>query len=94
MKVISVRLNADDARKVAVLRKDGVSISSLFREAIRAEYNLRRKPKRNTRKPSEIIEELMARYPTPPDTPRRNYNVHNRHEARAAIIRKLRGDQS
>jgi hypothetical protein len=91
MKLINVRLDADDARKAAALRKEGVEISSLVREAIRAEYDRRRKPKRNGRKASEIIQEIIARHPTPPGTPPRDYNVHDRHEARAAILRKLRG---
>ena len=91
MKLINVRLDAEDARKAASLRKEGVEISSLVRDAIRAEDDRRRKPKRNGRKASEIIQEIIARHPTPPGTPPRNYNVHDRHEARAAILRKLRG---
>jgi hypothetical protein len=91
MKLINVKLNPEDARKAAALRKDGVLISTLVREAIRAEYDRRRPPKRDKRKPSEIVEEIIARYPTPPGTPPRDYNVHDRHEAREAILRKLRG---
>ena len=91
MKLLNVRLNAEDAKIAAQLRRDGVEISTLVREAIRAEYERRHRKNRKTRKPSEIMEEIIARHPTPPGTPPRDYNVHDRHQAREAILRKLRG---
>src|SRR5687767_12548629 len=91
MKLINVRLDDADVRKVGHLRKQGVEISALVREAIRAEYERRRRQKRKGRKMSDVIDEIVARHPTPPGTPPRGYNVHNRHEARAAILDKLRG---
>ena len=91
MKSLSVRLDPEDARKAAALRKAGVRISSLVRDAIRAEFDRQRKLKRRGRIPSDIVQQIMARYPTPLGTPPRAYNVHDRREARAAILEKLRG---
>src|SRR3954462_13697911 len=93
MKLINVRLDESDARKADQLRKDGIQISTLVRETIRAEFEKRHKSKRNGRKASAIIAEIIARHPTPPGTPAPDYNVHDRHEARAAILKKLRGNR-
>jgi predicted nucleic acid-binding protein len=41
--LLNVRLSPDDARRAAELREEGVQISDVVREAIRAEY-LRRRP--------------------------------------------------
>ena|SRR6266550_6249279 len=90
MKLLSVRLGAEEARAVDYLRRHGVEISSLVREAIRVEYDRRRAQKGNGRTPSEIVAEIIARYPTPPGYKPRGYNVHNAKEARAAIPKKLR----
>jgi hypothetical protein len=91
MKLLNVRLNEADAKIAAQLRRDGVEISTLMRQALRAEFERRHRKSRKARKPSEIIVEIIARHPTPPGTPPRDYNVHDRHEAREAILRKMRG---
>src|SRR5258707_9662519 len=89
MKLLNVRLNEEDARIAAQLRRAGVEISSLVREAIRSEYERRRKHKRDGRTASQIIEEIFAKYPDPPDVPVRDYDVHDAKQARAAIVAKL-----
>jgi post-segregation antitoxin (ccd killing protein) len=89
MKLINVRLDAEDARKAAQLRRKGVQISAIVREAIRAEYERRRTRKRGERKASDVVDAIIARHPRADDEPPRDYNVHDRHEARAAILKSL-----
>ena len=91
MKRLNVRLDAEDARKADVLRKQGVEISFVVRAAIRAEYVRRQPPKqRDRRSVAEIMAEIYARHPTPPDVPPRDYDVHDAKQARAAIVAKLK----
>ena len=62
MKLVNVRLSADDARLVADLRARGVSVSDVVRRAIRVEAKgASAKPA----DPAEVLRELSARYPTP-----------------------------
>ena len=89
MKLLNVRLAPADVRKAEALQKQGVEISTVVREAIRAEYERRRGRRGNGRKPSEIVKDIIVRNPAPPDEPPRDYNVHHRHEARAAILKKF-----
>jgi hypothetical protein len=90
-KSLTIGINKEDARIVAELRRAGVEISSLVRQAIREAYarRSRTKARSDPRSVSEYFAELYARYPTPPDEPPRNYNVQDRHEAREAILRML-----
>jgi len=90
MKRVNVRLSEEDAKIAAQLRRDGVEISNLVRRALRTEYARRKKEKIDRRPASEIIVEILARHPTPPDEPKRDYDVHDRRQAREAILRKLK----
>ncbi|HEY7116782.1 MAG TPA: hypothetical protein VH475_09360 [Tepidisphaeraceae bacterium] len=90
MKLINVRLDAQDARKADALRKQGVEISSIVREAIRAEYERRRQHRRDGRTAAEMLSEIYAKYPDPPDVTPRDYDVHDAKQARAAIVAKLK----
>jgi hypothetical protein len=90
MKLINVRLDARDARKADALRKQGVEISSVVREAIRAEYERRRKRRRDDRSAAEMLADIYAKYPDPPDLSPRDYDVHDAKQARAAIVAKLK----
>jgi hypothetical protein len=77
---------------VDVLRRQGVTIASIVRGAIRAEYQRRRrraKP-RDDRPVSVILAEIYRKYPDPDDVAPRTYNVHDAKEAREAIIAMLR----
>lgn len=40
-----------------------------------------------------LIHRIHAMYPTPPDTPPRDYDVHGRKQARAAILKQLRRER-
>jgi hypothetical protein len=88
-KLLNVRLNEQDARIVEDLRSEGVEISSVVRDALRAEHARRRKSKRPL-DVAKIMEEIYRRHPTPPDYKPRAYNVHNAKEARQAIVAKLK----
>jgi hypothetical protein len=91
MKLLTVRLDAKDARKAEMLRKQGVEISSIVRAAIRAEHARRRPTKRrDSRSAAEIMAAIYARHPAPPDLPARGYDVHDAKQARAAIVAKLK----
>jgi hypothetical protein len=90
MKLLNVRLNEEDAKIAVQLRRDGVEISTLVRQALRAEYSRRKNGKKDRRPASQILAEIYARHPTPPNEPERDYDVHDRHQARQAILRKLK----
>jgi len=89
MKLLNVRLDADDARLVSQLRQAGVEISGIVREAIRAEHG-RRVGRRGRPRPAEVMAAIYAAHPDPPGLPRRRYDMRDRRAARRAIVRKLR----
>ncbi|MGO8996656.1 MAG: hypothetical protein ACLQVI_25355 [Polyangiaceae bacterium] len=91
MPLLNVRLSPDDARRAAELREEGVQISDVVREAIRAEY-LRRRPGRpGNRRPSNIVKEILAALPDPAETPLpRVVDPADRHAVRRHIAAKLR----
>ena len=55
MMLLSVQLDSDDARKAASVIRDGVEISSLVREAIRAEYDRRAHRQQKAQSAAELI---------------------------------------
>lgn len=91
--MVNVRLDEDRIRKAQALRERGLSLSDVVREAIDERFGAlhRRGPQPGVR---AIIRGIFERYPDPPDLPPRDYDVHNRREARAAILRKLRPTRS
>jgi hypothetical protein len=89
MALLNVRLDADDARRVADLRRDGVQISQLVREAIRTEHELRSRRRGAGRDPVALIERIYADYPDTPDVRPRKYDLRNRRAVRRAIVRRL-----
>ena len=70
MPLLNVRLSADDARRAAELREEGIQISDVVREAIRAEYLRRRPGKPGNRRPSLIVKEILEALPDTADAPR------------------------
>jgi hypothetical protein len=89
--LLSVRLSPDDARRAAELREDGVQISDVVREAIRAEY-LRRRPDRPAnRRPSLIVKEIIDALPDPEELPPRAVAPTDRKGVRRHVAAKLRG---
>ena len=90
--LVNVRLDDDRLRKARALRARGMTLSSLLREAIDdrfAQMNARR-----TRADVvAVMQDIFEQSPDPSHLPPRTYNVHDRKEARDAILRKLRRRQ-
>jgi hypothetical protein len=89
--LLNVRLSPDDARRAAELREDGIQISDLVREAIRAEYLRRRSGKPGDRRPSLLVKEILEALPDPADMPDRIVDPADRHALRRHVAAKLRG---
>jgi len=91
MPLLNVRLSADDARRAAELREDGIQISDIVREAIRAEYLRRRDAHASTRRrPSLIVSEILAALPDPEGPRRPVVDTTDRRAVRRHIADKLR----
>ena len=90
MKRLTVRLTDEDARKVSVLRGQGLNVSLFVREALRGEFERRRVVARTPEEIQALIDRAFAEHPNPEGAPPRDYDVADRHQAAAAIRRKLR----
>jgi post-segregation antitoxin (ccd killing protein) len=90
MKLINVRLGTEDARLAARLRKDGIQISRVVREAIRAAYHDRVEGRPRRRRPSEIMAEIYAALPDPPGLPPRRYDLRDPSSVRRQILARRR----
>lgn len=88
MRLLNVRLDDDVAQLVRRLRDRGVSISTIVRDAIRAEA------KTQVAKPFEpdaMLAEMRARFPRPPGGPAaRRTDTADRRQAGRVIKGKLR----
>ena len=90
MKLLNVRLNPDDARIAAELRKDGVELSGVVREAIRAVYRTRRGRRARQRNVSEIMARIYAEFPDPPGRRKPRYDLRDGKSLRRLIAAHLR----
>ena len=87
-RVINVRLGPEDERAARKLRARGVSISKIVRQALHAEARKADLPIDTDR----VLAEIMERYPTPSNRPRRERpSTVDRHAVRKHITRRLRG---
>jgi hypothetical protein len=91
MSLVNVRLSPDDARRAAELRKAGIQISDVVREAIRAEYLRRLSVQRGSRRPSLVVKEILKALPDPAEMPGRAVDPIDRGAVRRHIATKLRG---
>ena len=91
-RLVNVRLDADRLRKAQTLRARGMALSDVVREAIDERFAALRRSEspRDVRTIVRRIFPKFEQYPDPPDLPPRDYDVHDRHAARVAILRKLR----
>jgi hypothetical protein len=88
-RLVNVRLDEEHLRKVRMLRESGVALSDVVREAIDERFEaLRRSTSQQDVR--AIVHRAFEQHPDPPDLPARDYDVHDRRAARAAILRKLR----
>ena len=90
MKVLNVRLAPEDARIAAELRKHGVELSSVVREALRGAYAARAGKGRGRRRASEIMAAIYAEISDPPRVAGPRHDLRDRRRVRRAITARLR----
>ncbi len=88
-RLVNVRLDDDRLRKVRTLRESGVALSSVVREAIDARFD-ELSGSGKARDLRAVMARIFEQYPDPPGLPPRRYDMHDRAEARRAILGKLR----
>lgn len=88
-RLVNVRLDEERLRKAQTLRENGVALSSLVREAIDARFE-ELAGSGGVRDVKSVIQGIFEQHPDPADLPPRGYDVHDRREARRAIVGKLR----
>jgi hypothetical protein len=86
---VNVRLDKERLRKAQTLRESGVALSDLVRKAIDERFD-ELSGSRTALDLKAVMDRIFEQYPDPPDLPTRGYDVHDRGEARRAIIGKLR----
>ena len=84
---MNVRLDAARLRKAQVLRRRGIALSDVVREAIDARYGQLQSTPRSDVK--GIVRRIFDEHPDPADLPERDYDVHDRQAARRAIVRTM-----
>jgi hypothetical protein len=90
MALVNVRLDAEDARRVAELRRAGVQISSIVRRAIRAEHERRVGKRAGGRAAADLLARIYADLPDTPDMAPRGYDLRDRRAVRAAVGKRAR----
>lgn len=90
MRLLNVRLSPEDARRVAALRRAGVAISQLVRDAIRAEHGRRAGGRGRRETASDVMRRIYAEHPDPPGLTRRSYDLRDRQAVRRELARRLR----
>jgi len=90
MKLLNVRLGPEDARMAKRLQKDGMRISRVVRDAIRAAYERHAVARARRRRASQIMMEIYREHPDPPDLPRKERDLRDRESVRRVIWKRLR----
>ncbi len=90
MPLLNVRLDAEDQHLADQLREEGVPISRIVREAIRAEHARRLGHLARKQKPSQLIAALLAELPDPPGTRSHGVDTTDRHAVQRHIAARLR----
>jgi len=88
-RLVNVRLDRQRLERARRLRAKGITLSDLVRDAIDQKYHLLVESS-NNRDVEAIMNEIYREHPDPAETRPRDYDVHNRGQARTAILRKLR----
>jgi hypothetical protein len=90
MALVNVRLDAEDARRVAELRRAGVRISAIVRQAIRAEHEQRVGKRPGARAAAALLARIYADLPDTPGVGPRGFDLRDRRAVRAAVERRAR----
>jgi len=86
-RLVNVRLDPGRIRKAEMLRERGITLSDVLRQAIDERFEAH---ERDTgQRTVAVVRSVLEQYPDPPDLPPRDYDVHDRPAARAAIRRRL-----
>lgn len=88
-RLVNVRLDEARLRKARTLRRRGVVLSDLVRDAIDRRFE-QLSERRTHAEITTILARLFEEYPDPADLPPRSYDPHDRRQARHAIRRRLR----
>lgn len=94
MKLLNVRLAPNDARMAAHLKQQGVQLSSVVRDAIRAAYEQHARRRQRPRRLSALIEQIYLDVPDRGGPPRPRYNLSDRKSIRRVIVARLRRRRS
>jgi hypothetical protein len=89
VKLLNVRLSPEDARRAAALRKDGVAVSRIVREAIRTAYDRRAGRRGGGQRASAIMAQIYREHPDAPGRPRTAPDLRDRRAVRRAIRARL-----
>jgi|HubBroStandDraft_1064217.scaffolds.fasta_scaffold514117_2 hypothetical protein len=88
MSLLNVRLGPEEERMAAALRRAGIAISGVVRNALRAEYERRIGGKRKV-KGSEVVAAILESLPDPPGLPAQKFSLANRRAVRRHVRAKL-----
>jgi hypothetical protein len=91
--MVNVRLSDEDAAKVADLRRHGVELSEVVREAVRARHLAVRPPVR-PRDVRAMLDAIYARHPLGDGHDRPEVDTTDRRAMRHLIRKKLRARRS
>ena len=94
MRLLNVRLGPEDSRIAAELRKEGVQLSRVVREALRAAHTVGGASRSRRRRASDIMAEIYAQFPDPPGLARRRFDLRHRRSARRAIAARAKRRRS
>lgn len=87
-RLLNVRLDETRLMKARRLRETGVTLADVVRQAIDARYEALGLGA--VRDPAAAVTRIHQRYPDPADLPNRQYDVHDRRAAAAAITRAVK----
>lgn len=94
MALVDVRLDAEDARRVAELRRAGVQISTVVRQAIRVEHERRVGKRAGGRAAKALLARIYDDLPDTPEVKPRGFDLRDRRAVRAAVERRARPRRS
>jgi hypothetical protein len=94
MKLLNVRLAAEDVRMVAHLKQEGIQLSSVVRDAIRVAYDQRVRRRTRPRRLSALMEEIYLAVPDRGGSRRPRYDLRERKSVRRVIVARLRQRRS